>query len=215
MRAVLILVGPSGVGKTTVADEIISRYSDFKLVRSATTRRKRGDAYDSEYIYLSGEQFSKMVSDGEMLEHMVYGENMYGTPSSEIQRIFAEGKVPLLILDINGVKSFREGNFGFRSVIFYLYDDINIIEQRLYDRYLKNDPGADNFFSFLSRKNANRRDYREMRSIASLFDKFLKNETVIGTADAVYDSFNEILSDKALAVDERDGIAQMLSDSVI
>ena len=46
MRAVLILVGPSGVGKTTVADEIISRHSDFMLVRSATTRQKRGDAYD-------------------------------------------------------------------------------------------------------------------------------------------------------------------------
>ena len=215
MKTALILVGPSGVGKTTVANEIISSYGDFMLARSATTRQKRGDSYDSEYIYLSDEQFNKMISDGEMLEYMEYGHNMYGTPASEIEKIFAAGKVPLLILDINGVKSLRKGDFGFRSIIFYLYDDINVIEQRLYDRYLKDDPSSEKFFTFLSRKKTNRRDYREIKSIASLFDKFLKNETVEGTVQAVYNSFNDQVSGLIDSVDERESIAEMLSGSVI
>ena len=49
-KALLILVGPSAVGKTTVADEIISR-GGFSLIRSLTTRAPRGDGHDDEYIY--------------------------------------------------------------------------------------------------------------------------------------------------------------------
>ena len=91
MKKVLILAGPSAVGKTTLMSEILSR----------------GDGRDQEYIYLTKEKFLNCVKRAEMLEYTEYGGNMYGTPKYEIDRIFSDGKIPLLILDINGVKALK------------------------------------------------------------------------------------------------------------
>ena len=88
MNKILILAGPSAVGKTTVADYILKSYPSFSLVRSATTRAKRGDGHDAEYIYLSREEFNARLLSGKMLEHTEYANEMYGTPASEIERIF-------------------------------------------------------------------------------------------------------------------------------
>ena len=216
MRSALIITGPSGVGKTTVATELLSQCSGFEFVRSATTRQKRGDAYDSEYIYLTNEEFKAMISSDGLLEYMEYGGQMYGTPRSEIDRIFSIGKIPLLILDINGVKSIRSTDLGFKSIIFYIYDDVNVIEQRLYDRYLKDSPTADKFFAFLSRKNSNRRDYSELPNIATLFDAFFKNVTVNDTATAICNTFFSVFDGKN-PVDPKENmrIAEELKNSVV
>ena len=69
MRKILILAGPSAVGKTTVMKEILSRSDEFEFIRSATTRAPRGDGHDSEYIYLTEIEFKKRIADGEMLEY--------------------------------------------------------------------------------------------------------------------------------------------------
>ena len=95
INKILVIVGPSGVGKTTVADKILSSKAEFSFVRSATTRLPRGDGKDSEYLYVSREEFARRVENGEMLEYMEYGDNLYGTPRSEIDRVFSEGRIPL------------------------------------------------------------------------------------------------------------------------
>ncbi|MBQ7333510.1 MAG: guanylate kinase, partial [Clostridia bacterium] len=105
MRSIVILAGASGVGKTSVAAEILSRNDEYRLIRSATTRAPRGDSHDGEYIYVSEEEFKELIFRGELLEYMNYGGNFYGTPVSEINLAFSLGKTPLLILDIEGVKS--------------------------------------------------------------------------------------------------------------
>ena len=69
MRKILVLAGPSAVGKTTVMKEILEKYPEFEFVRSATTREVRNDSHKSEYIYLSRSEFSDRVEKGEMLEH--------------------------------------------------------------------------------------------------------------------------------------------------
>ena len=101
MNRVLVIAGPSAVGKTTVMKKILTLYPEFEFVRSATTREARNDSHKSEYIYLSVDEFKKRLSDGKMLEYTEFGGNFYGTPESEIERIFAQGKIPLLILDSN------------------------------------------------------------------------------------------------------------------
>ena len=93
----LVLAGPSGGGKTTVMNELVGSDYGFELVRSATTREKRGDGNDGEYIYLSKDEFSGQIKAGKMLEFTEYGGNLYGTPHSEIERIVKEDKIPLLI----------------------------------------------------------------------------------------------------------------------
>ena len=70
MRKILIIAGPSAVGKTTIVHEIMKKGNiPFELVRSATTRPMRGDGFDSEYIYVSREEFSMLVECGGVLEY--------------------------------------------------------------------------------------------------------------------------------------------------
>ncbi len=186
MNAILVIVGPSGVGKTTVANRVVERDPSFEFVRSATTRAPRGDGNDSEYLYLTREEFLGRVGSGKMLEYMEYGGNLYGTPASEVERIHSEGKTPLLVLDIEGAKSLRRGNFDFRSVILYVYEDLDTIKGRLSAR-----TGATP--EAVSRRlELNKRDYLSMPEISNLFDDFLRNETVDAAASEVMEIFTAV-----------------------
>ena len=179
MNAILVIVGPSGVGKTTVANRVVERAPSFEFVRSATTRAPRGDGNDSEYLYLTREEFLGRVEAGKMLEYMEYGGNLYGTPASEVERIHSEGKTPLLVLDIEGAKSLRRGNFDFRSVILYVYEDLSVINGRLSARTGATEEAV------ARRCELNKRDYLSMPEISHLFDDFLRNETVDAAATEV------------------------------
>ena len=189
MSAILVIVGPSGVGKTTVANRVVERDPSFEFVRSATTRAPRGDGNDSEYLYLTREEFLGRVNSGKMLEYMEYGGNFYGTPASEVERIHREGKTPLLVLDIEGAKSLRRGNFDFRSVILYVYEELSVINGRLLARF---GATAD---SVARRCELNKRDYLSMPEISHLFDDFLRNETVDAAAKEVMQVFSAVCND--------------------
>ena len=186
MNAILVIVGPSGVGKTTVANRVVEISPSFEFVRSATTRAPRGDGNDSEYLYLTREEFLGRVESGKMLEYMEYGGNLYGTPASEVERIHSEGKTPLLVLDIEGAKSLRKGNFDFRSVILYVYEDLDVINGRLCAR-----TGATSD-AVARRCELNKRDYLSMPEISHLFDDFLRNEMVDVAASEVMEIFKGV-----------------------
>ena len=99
MKNILIVAGPSAVGKTTVAHRMLELDSRFEFVRSVTTRPCRADQFDNEYIYITEEEFRHLINTDGVLEYTIYAGNYYGTPRSEIDRIISEGKIPLLILD--------------------------------------------------------------------------------------------------------------------
>lgn len=189
-RKILVIAGASGVGKTTVAAHLLSTCTDFGLVRSITTRAPRGDGHDAEYIYLDRAEFLRRAESGETVEYMEYGGNMYGTPVSELDRIFGEGKIPLLILDIEGVKSLRSRSFDFTSTIVYVWDDINVIEKRLYARDLLESPTAEKLLSFIKRKEMNIRDYLGMPEISHLFDAFVQNDGIERCAAEIKELFD-------------------------
>ena len=216
MKRAIIIVGASGVGKTTVANVILEN-PQFCLVRSATTRKPREDGNVSEYIYLSSEEFGDAVKNGEMLEFTEYGGNFYGTPLFELERIFQDGKTPLLIVDISGARTFMNNNFDFSADMFYIYEDLNVIERRLYNRDLS-EPTEDGFVNFIRRKNANINDYIEIVDIAKGFSAFVKNEDPRGAAKALLDVFyGNDLADNSLATvgSEILTIANSLRESAI
>ncbi len=211
MRSIVVLAGASGVGKTTLAMEILSKNDSFKLIRSATTRAPRGDAHDEEYIYVSDVEFENLISRGELLEYMNYGGNFYGTPASEINLAFSEGKTPLLILDLVGVRALREKKLDFSVFIFYIYEDINVIEKRLYERELLNKHTAEALETFMKRKAANIRDYSMLPEIADKFDAFVKNSEISLSAETVIKLHSELLLGKPKDENENLKIAEELS----
>ena len=168
-KEILILAGPSAVGKSTVAD-LLTAGGHFALVRSATTRERRGDAHDGEYFYVGEEEFTRMLSAGAFVENSEISGYRYGTPRAEITRICEEGKYPLLILDQNGVRAFRESEYAPVTYAVYLYGDLNVMEERLYARELSVAPSVEALLRFAARKERNTEEYLTADGIPLLFD---------------------------------------------
>ncbi|MDQ4071351.1 MAG: guanylate kinase [Actinomycetota bacterium] len=83
----LVVTGPSGVGKGTLIRALRERFPGLELSVSATTRPQRpGEVDGRDYWFLSPEEFERRVAEDAFLEHATYAGNRYGTPRSEIER---------------------------------------------------------------------------------------------------------------------------------
>jgi guanylate kinase len=103
---ILVITGPSGVGKGTLIKELLERIPGLQLAVSATTRQPReGEVNGRDYHFLSGEDFDRRVAAGEFVEHAEYAGNRYGTLRSELARP-ARGIV--LEIDVQGARQVRD-----------------------------------------------------------------------------------------------------------
>lgn len=106
VRGPLVLVGPSGAGKTTIADELVTMHPDrFEPSVSATTRSPRdGERHGREYLFVLRAEFDGMIRNGRFAEWAeVHGER-YGTPADNLRDISADGPVPVLDIDVQGAR---------------------------------------------------------------------------------------------------------------
>jgi guanylate kinase len=99
----VIISGPSGVGKSTICRQLVERLDAFLSV-SATTRRPRGNEVPGEdYIFMSREEFEALLQRGGFLEHaQVYGGHYYGTPAEPVREHLAVNRVVILEIEIEG-----------------------------------------------------------------------------------------------------------------
>lgn len=105
----IVLSGPSGVGKGTVCKELLARNPQVKLSVSATTRAPRpGEVEGVSYFYKTKEEFERMIEAGEFLEYMdVFGMNYYGTPRAYVEEQLALGNDILLEIDVKGAMNVK------------------------------------------------------------------------------------------------------------
>ena len=203
--SVLIVAGPSGVGKTAVAKAIIDKDPRFTVLRSATTRPMRRDANTDEYLHCSEAEFLGLIERGEMLEHMVYDGNMYGTPKSEVERAHGEGKIPLLVLDLKGVDSLYNNPVCHTCAVF-LYADESVVNGRLCTREGSTPDKVE------SRKARNKEDYLRLPSLGYAFYALVPNDRALEDCrDAVIDVFRDFESGKERSA-EVDQIVKRLTE---
>ena len=106
----IVLSGPSGVGKGTVRKAIFdSEANDFQYSISMTTRKKRiGEVEGVDYYFREREEFEQLIASGEMLEYAEYVGNYYGTPLSYVQKTLDQGKDVFLEIEVQGAQQVKE-----------------------------------------------------------------------------------------------------------
>jgi len=134
MPRVLVVTGPSGAGKGTLIKELVTRVPAIEPTVSATTRsRRRGEEDGREYWFLSDDDFSQRVAAGEFLEWVKYvSGHRYGTLRSELDRIAAKGRVPLLELETEGALRVKHKVPG--AVTIFISASVDELERRLRER---------------------------------------------------------------------------------
>ena len=132
---VVVVTGTSGAGKGTLEKVLLERMPELELAVSATTRDQRpGEVNGREYWFITGEKFERLVEDGEFLEHvdLPWGARS-GTLRSEIDRIQAHGRVPLLDLETDGALRVQETIPG-AVTVFVDAPTFEELERRLRER---------------------------------------------------------------------------------
>ena len=106
----VVLAGPTAVGKGTIAAYIRTHYPQVWLSVSMTTRAPRpGEVDGVHYIFVADEEFDRLVAAGEFLEYaVVHGRAKYGTPRGPVERALAAGRPALLEIDLQGARQVRD-----------------------------------------------------------------------------------------------------------
>ncbi|MBN9631372.1 MAG: guanylate kinase [Actinobacteria bacterium] len=106
----VVLAGPTAVGKGTVSTYIRENYPDVLLSVSATTRAPRpGEVDGVNYYFVDDAEFDRMIAEGELLEYAtVHNAYRYGTPRAPIERALEQGRSVLLEIDLQGARQVRE-----------------------------------------------------------------------------------------------------------
>jgi guanylate kinase len=104
----VVLSGPSGVGKSTVVRELRAHHPELWLSVSATTRFPRPAEKDGvHYRFVNREQFERMVAEDGLLEWAEFAGNLYGTPRQPVLEHLADGRPVLLEIDLQGARQVR------------------------------------------------------------------------------------------------------------
>lgn len=103
-RGVLLIIsGPSGVGKSTVCRRLVDRLGAFLSVSATTRPPREGEVEGRDYIFMSRKEFDELIERGGFLEYAeVYGGNLYGTLAEPVERHLAAGRVVILEIEIEG-----------------------------------------------------------------------------------------------------------------
>jgi guanylate kinase len=165
----IVLSGPSGVGKGTVRKEIFSHPdTDFEYSISMTTRLPReGEVDGIDYFFKSREQFEQLIEQGKLLEYAEFVGNYYGTPVDYVRQTLDAGKDVFLEIEVKGARQVRE-KFPEGLFIFLMPPSLTELKNRIVTRGTETDDIINN--RMLSA--------REEIEMMELYDYVVENDQV-------------------------------------
>lgn len=104
----VIVSGPSGVGKTTVAEKLVESGIVERVVTATTRTPRQHERHGVDYYFLTRQEFQSKIENNEFLEFAEVHRNLYGTPRESVERGLAEGKRLLLTIDVEGARQIRD-----------------------------------------------------------------------------------------------------------
>ncbi|QEW03111.1 guanylate kinase [Microbacterium lushaniae] len=131
----VVLAGPTAVGKGTVAAYIKEHHPEIRLSVSATTRPPRpGEVEGEHYYFVDDAEFDRLVESGALLEHAtVHNRYRYGTPRAPLEKVLAEGGTALLEIDLQGARQVRAADPS-ATLVFLLPPSWDELVDRLVGR---------------------------------------------------------------------------------
>ncbi|MEM9082372.1 MAG: guanylate kinase [Planctomycetota bacterium] len=167
----LIMSGPSGVGKTTIARAIERTIADAVFSVSATTRQPRpGDTEGVDYYFLAPDEFERRVQAGEFLEHAEFAGNHYGTLRAPAEEQLRRGRLMLLDIDVEGAKQIK-AQIPDAFAIFILPPSEDELLKRLRERK------SDSEEAITKRFEVARHEIAEAKR-SGAYDAFIVNDTL-------------------------------------
>ncbi|MEB3148927.1 MAG: guanylate kinase [Sphaerospermopsis sp.] len=130
----IVLTGPSGVGKGTLMQKLLQLHPELYYSVSATTRSPRpGEINGQNYYFITRSQFQKLVAQGELLEWAEFAGNYYGTPRAAVLEQIQSGKLVILEIELEGARQIRTSYPNALS-IFILPPSFSELEKRIRGR---------------------------------------------------------------------------------
>lgn len=172
----VVLSGPSGVGKGTVRKALFEMYGkDLTYSVSMTTRTIReGEKDGVDYYFVSKEEFEKKIAEGAFLEYSFFCGNYYGTPMSEVESALDSGKELILEIEVNGCRQVKEKMLD--AVTIFI---VPPTKKALYDRLKRR--GTESKQEIRERINKANSEF----GLAYQYDYIVVNDTVANAADRI------------------------------
>jgi guanylate kinase len=131
---VIVVTGPSGVGKGTVVDRLLGTVPNVRKSVSVTTRQRRGNEVDGvDYFFRSTQEFEKLVASDMFMEWAEFAGNLYGTPKAWVSEQISAGQDVILEIEVQGAKQIKK-KFAQAVLIFLSPPSFQALEERLRNR---------------------------------------------------------------------------------
>ena len=168
---IIIFSGPSGVGKSTIINELIKEHELYFSISHTTREKRHNEIEGQDYFFVTSDQFKELISDDFFIEYEKYGTDYYGTGKNQL-----ENKNSIIVLDVevNGATTLLNNNKNFVGIFIDIENDELI--KRLNER------GHDEIFINKRMALAN-----EQRSKINDFDYIVKNVDINTTVNNILD----------------------------
>jgi len=169
-KIAFVVCGPSGAGKNSVIERVMQVLPALAFSVSYTTRTRRvGEIAGRDYHYISCQEFDHLVAQKELIEHVTYIGDRYGTSFPQVMEVFGQGKDVILNIDVNGARLLRNReSTDFSAVyVFLTTSSLDILKERLQER------GTENETQINARLELS---IQEMKALPS-FDYLVLNDT--------------------------------------
>jgi guanylate kinase len=182
----IIITAPSGAGKTSITKYLMQQLPQLAFSISAATRPPRGMEKDGvDYYFITAADFKQKIQEGKFVEwEMVYEGKYYGTLKSELQRIWQQGKVPVLDIDVKGAIHVQQQYPQSSLSLFIEPPSVEELKKRLQSR------GTETAESLAAR--VNKASYE--LSFKEHFDTIIVNDNLQRACAAALSAVNKFIS---------------------
>jgi len=198
----VVVSGPSGVGKGTICKAAINRNPQIKLSVSATTRNKReGEKEGVSYFFKTREEFERMIEKGELLEYAkIFNSNYYGTPRAYVEAEVAKGNDIILEIDYHGAFNVKTA-YPQAVLVFIAPPEMSKLKARLEHR------GTENAEARAERLRTAREEMEKMTE----YDYVIVNDSI----EKAVEAFEAILCAEKCRSERNRGLIEALREETI